>query len=552
MKYNKIFHTLALAIILSLLMIAIPAAPVLAAATLTVSPTKVEIGDTISVTGSGYTYTPTPPGVTVYIFISSQELDVGDDIEDLDVYYRTSTTSGTTSEGNPGEINKSFNIPSSLTAGAEDEDVHPGTYYVYTTYTATGNIVAKDDFTVRGIVLDTIKGKVGTEVEIQGVGYDAREKISLSYGGTTLPIESGDVETDSRGEFTCTAIILENTAGAHDLIAEDKSNNEGKAVFTVEPALTISLTSGIVGDSVTVNGTGFGNKKDVTITFGNTDVATDETSNKGSFEATFNVPSVGPGTYDVKAKDVSNNTASAKFTIATSISISPTTSQASPGHVGSEITISGTGFKASSQITITYTTTPIVVATPTSDDKGAFSATFTIPPSSAGTHTITASDGTSSMNVTFVMESAAPPIPPPLLPMMGDKAKALAYFDWEDVTDDSMPVTYTLQIASDADFATILVNKTGLTTSAYTLTEAEKLESTKKEAPYYWHVRAVDAASNASEWTGAGTFYVGFIFGFPELTGWVLYGLIGAGVLLLFFLGFWAGRKSKGGGYEEY
>jgi hypothetical protein len=156
------------------------------------------------------------------------------------------------------------------------------------------------------------------------------------------------------------------------------------------------------------------------------------------------------------------------------------------------------------------------------------------------------------MPVTFTMESTPPPIPPPLLPMMGDKAKSLAYFDWDDVDDDSMPVTYDLQIATDANFTTILLEKTGLTTSGYTLTEAEKLESTGKEAPYYWHVRAVDAASNASVWTGAGTFYVGFIFGFPELKGWVLYGLIGAGVLLLFFLGFWAGRKSKGGGAEEY
>ena len=95
-----------------------------------------------------------------------------------------------------------------------------------------------------------------------------------------------------------------------------------------------------------------------------------------------------------------------------------------------------------------------------------------------------------------------------------------------------------------------MLKKEGLTTSAYTLTDAEKLKSTKKEAPYYWRLRAVDAASNASGWTTPGTFYVGFIF--PELKGWLLYGLIGAGVLLLFFLGFRAGRKSKGGGAEEY
>ena len=98
------------------------------------------------------------------------------------------------------------------------------------------------------------------------------------------------------------------------------------------------------------------------------------------------------------------------------------------------------------------------------------------------------------------------------------------------------------------DFTNILLDKTGLTTSEYTLTEAEKLESTKKDAPYYWRERAVDAASNASEWTGAGEFSVGFIFSFPELKGWVLYALIGVGALVLFFLGLLVGRRAGGGG----
>jgi hypothetical protein len=548
-KYNKVFRILALAVIFSLLMITLPAASALAAGTLTVSPTKVEIGDAISVTGSGYT-----KNTQVYIFISSQELDVGDDIEDLDVYYQTSTTSGDVDDLDPaeGEIKKSFDMPDVLDDGSPDEDVHPGTYYVYTTYSATGNIVAKDELTVRGIELDTSEGPVGTEVEIKGVGYDAREDITIKYDTTNITddIVSGDEKTDSSGEFTCTVVIPESTAGDNNITVEDESNNEGKAVFTVEPALTISPTSGKVGDEVTVSGTGFGKSKDVTITFGNTDVATDETtSNKGSFEATFNVPSVGPGTYDVTAEDGSNNEASAEFRITTNISISPVTSQTSPGHVGTPVTISGTGFKANSDITITYTSEPVVFHI-TSGADGSFSYTFAVPPSPGGAHTITASDGTSSMQVTFFMESTSPPIPPPLLPLMGDKAKALAYFDWEDVKDDSMPVTYTLQIASDANFTTILLEKTGLTTSEYTLTEAEKLESTKKEAPYYWRLRAVDAAANASGWTTPGTFYVGFAFGFPELKGWVLYALMGAGGLVLFFLGLWVGRRR--GGAEEY
>jgi hypothetical protein len=546
MKYDRVFRILAFAVILSLLVMATPAIPCYAVTgdeTLNVSPAKVEIGDTISVTGSDYTIS-----TTVYIFISSQELDVDDHIGDLDVYDRTTTASDGT-----GEIDKSIVMPSRLTDGSEDEDVHPGTYYVYTTYStsATSHIVAKDNFIVRGIELDTSEGPVGTEVEITGSGFDAHEDIELRYASATLAIESGDEATDSKGEFTCTAIIPESTAGDHDLIAEDESNHEGTATFTVEPALTISPTSGKVGDSVTVNGTGFGNKKSVTITFGNTDEATDVTSTKGSFEVDFDVPSVGPGNYNVTAEDTSNNSASAQFRITTNISLSPVTSTTSPGHVGSTITINGTGFKPNYDITITYASEPVTFTTQSLAD-GSFSYILTVPESEHGAHTITASDGTNSAHATFYMESTSPPIPQPLLPYMDSKASSKAYFDWEDVTDDSLPVTYDLQVATDANFTTLLLDRTGLTTSEYTLTDEEKLESTSKEAPYCWRVRAVDAASNASDWSGAGTFYVGFVF--PELEGWVLYTVMGVGGLLLFALGFWLGiwlsRRSKLGGAE--
>jgi len=557
MKYNKVFRILALAVIFSLLMIVIPAAPALAAYDYDIAlvPDEGEIGDTIDIDGTDWPEsvedtTDVPSYVDIYF--SSQEAGIGDDIDDEVTTYQRVKTGVVV--GTNGDFSTSFNVPTRLSTGTDDEDVHGGTYYVYvTTYktTVSKDIRAFAEFTVIAaeITLDTDEGPVGTGVEITGKDFADREGITVEYDGDGIDIASGDDETDSNGDFETTILIPESIAGEHTITVTDESDNEAEAVFTVEPEITINPTSGTAGEQATVTGTGFAKGKDVTITFGGDEVGTDETDTYGSFEATFTVPPVGPGTYDVTAEDGSNNEASAEFRITTNISISPVTSQTSPGHVGTPVTISGTGFKANSDITITYTSEPVVFHI-TSGADGSFSYTFAVPPSPGGAHTITASDGTSSMQVTFFMESTPPPIPPPLLPLMGDKAKALAYFDWEDVKDDSMPVTYTLQIASDANFTTILLEKTGLTTSEYTLTEAEKLESTKKEAPYYWRLRAVDAASNASGWTTPGTFYVGFAFGFPELKGWVLYGLIGAGVLLVFFLGLWVGRRRGGG--EEY
>ncbi len=169
--------------------------------------------------------------------------------------------------------------------------------------------------------------------------------------------------------------------------------------------------------------------------------------------------------------------------------------------------------------------------------------TFTAPPSKAGEHTITASDGTNIGAVTYTVESIAPSTPAPLLPAMGVKIKSPVSFDWEDVTDDSAPVTYNLQIANDDDFAedSIVLEKTLLPLSEYTLSEMEEMDLAGRQEPYFWRIQAVDAASNASEWTGAGEIYVAPPFSFPN---WALYTLLGIGAVLIFGIGYWLGRRT--------
>jgi len=535
-KYNKVFRTLALAVILSLLVMAIPATPALAAESLHVSPTKGEIGDTIDVTGSDYT-----PDEKVYIYFSSEEADEGEYIdEDLEVWEEVKTTyAGDVGDLDPeeGEIDASFKVPDELDDGDDVEDVHGGDYFVYTTEDKEGKILAKDEFSVIGITIKPEKGPVGTRVEIKGLGFDKNKDIKLEYDGDDIDIASGDDDTDSKGKFTCKIDIPESIAGDHTITAEF-GGEKGEAEFTVEPDITISPTSGIVGDSVEVTGTGFGDEVDVYIDFDGDEVditGDDETDEDGNFEASFDVPSVGPGSYDVEAEDDDGNSADAEFTIAIYAEMSPTT-----GNVGTQVTVSGTGFKANGTATIEYDDIEVTTAPIGSD--GTFEATFYAPVSTGGDHEVTVSDDTSTEEFTFIMESTPPPTPPPLLPMMDDKAGSMAYFDWEDVDDPSQPVTYTLQLATDAEFteASILVEQEGLTDSEYTLTEEEALESTTEETPYYWRVRAIDGASNTSDWTGAGTFFVGFVF---ELTGWILYALMGLGGILLFFIGLWVGRR---------
>jgi hypothetical protein len=549
-KGKRLLSILATAVILAMLAVAIPVIPGLAVTGsehISVLPSNGAVDDEIEVEGTNFEIED-----TVYLYFSNEEADEGDDVEDLDSYEEVDSayTSDT------GYFSTNFDVPEELRDGSEDADVTGGNYYVYTTYVREGEIVALDEFSVIGISLSPVEGTVGTEVRVSGAGFDDRDDIDIKFGSTTVDISRGDDETSSNGSFTSYFEVPESTAGDHTVTVE-VNNDEGEAEFTVEPYIEIDPLEGAVGDRILVSGTGFARMKDVTITFGGIEVGEEAANTYGSFEAQVNVPEVAAGEYEVEAEDESNNSATATFSMTTEISISPVTSASSPGYVGDDLTISGSGFKPSSEITITYASDPVTFYT-TSLSDGSFSYTLKVPPSESGAHTITAGDGINSMSVTFYMESTPPETPQPLLPLMEGKADSLAYFDWEDaiadvdgIVEQSLPITYQLQIATDENFtaSSLVVNKTGLATSEYTLTEDEALEKTSKENPYYyWRIRAVDAASNAGAWTGAGTFSLGFSFDF-DMSGWLLYVLIGVGALVLFFVGFWLGRRGGGGDY---
>ncbi len=614
MKYVKIFRILATALLLALLIATLPSTPALAAGNLRVSPNSGKVGQEVEAWGSEFVQG------RYDLYFSRESASEGEDIDadvlNYELVYQNFNVPSANFE------NKYFNVPARLTDGDVTETVRGGTYYVYATYTNSKNIEARVQFTVEAVALITLdpeEGPVGTEVKISGEGFGNRENITVEYNGSEVDIESGDNDTDSTGEFQNTKIIIPpSTAGTHTItVIGDVSNIEAEAEFTVEPDITITPESGAAGSTITVSGTGFGEDLDVTINFNVDEVATDGTNEDGSFEVSFPVPLRAEGSYTVEAVDDDDNSAEANFTIATTaVNIIPST-----GKTGTEVTVNGNGFIASTSITITFADE--TVATTSSDADGNFSATFTVPnkatdtykvkatdgtntkeadftistsgdinpkagsvgtgltisdvgftaggtvtitydgnqlatttvntdgsfsfnapASSGGPHTIIATDETNTKQVsfTFIMESTPPLIPAPLKPEMNIKAKAEAYFDWEGVTDPS-GVTYSLQIATDESFspASIVLEKTGINSSEYTIPRAQRLKSVSKEAPYYWHVKAVDGAYNESQWSGTGSFYVGTSLALPQP---VLYTLIGVGALLLVIFAFWLGRKT--------
>lgn len=555
MKNNVVFRVLPVALLLSLVFLAMPAVPAQAARGITLSPAVGTIDARITITGTEFNKSTSETDRYAAIYFSSEAATTLDDIGSDVIYYKLVLEGVWLDE--QGDFETTFRVPEVLDDGSRDQDVTSGTYYVYvchylgTTITPRIRAVATFTVTMGEISLYPSKGKVGSRIEIDGINFAGNRSITFEYDGSVVSISSGDRQTGSQGAFTSVIRIPDSTTGSHTVSAI-VSGDEATATFNIEPEAVISPNSGESGTTVIISGTGFGKLAMVTIWFYNTAVATATTNTLGSFYVNFNVPDLQAGLYNVDAEQ-GVNVAKTKFTLIVSPPPLPTPEpplpepsasisiSAATGSIGQGIVMGGSGFKAGTTVTIKYDNGLLnAVAT---DSNGVFAAAFAIPPSKFGNHIITASDGTNTSEVDFVVESTPPPMPALLLPQIGDKVISPIRFVWRDVNDDSPPVTYTFQIATSSDFSmtSTVLEKTGLTRTEYSVTEEESLRLGIGEKPYYWRVKATDGATNEGNWANTGTFYV-VSSGMPT---WAIIVIAVLGGIFLLAIGFFINMKTN-------
>ena len=443
---------------------------------ISISPDKGPVGTSVTVNGTGFRDEE-------YIIISFDD-------EEID----TIPSSVTTDEN--GSFTAAFDVPTCLNRAPEVR-------------ASDGRYVATDEFTILAeITLSPTSGSYGDTVTVTGSGFRSNRRISVDFDGGDITTMPSSVHSDDTGCFEFEFEVPESTYSTHEIEADDGIYSDD-ADFTTLSSVRLSPTSGPIGADVTVNGTGFGANKVITIRFADNHVRTSATDTAGSFTDHFVVPQNRSGSYHVSADD-GTVSGTAVFTITTSVELNPNT-----GHVGTVITVVGTGF--ADAVTVRYD--DAVFATTNADANGSLTISFPAPASVSGHHMVTVSDSVNTIETTFTMESEPPPVPGLLMPENGARQNSRPSFDWETVTDPS-GVTYTLQIATDDSFNTLLLEKPGLTQSQYTLAREEGLNSTDREAPYHWRVRAVDGAFNESNWSTSRSFFVSFV---PQ---WAIYGSI--------------------------
>jgi len=393
---------------------------------------------------------------------------------------------------------------------------------------------AADDFTVEpGLRVSPEEGPVGTSVTVKGRGFAEDEQdIALRYylDGNYATIRA-NIGANVTGSWDWSFQVPSSSQGTHRIDAVGEISTEVEdATFEVTAGISLGKSSGIVGENITVTGSGFAaDETDIKIFFAGEAVVTEiSADDAGYWQQGFEVPEMPAGNYSVTAEgDVTSEEAvgTLTFRIDPDIVLSPDS-----GHVGTDLTVTGQGFAADRDVNIMYDGS-LKAAVPT-DAKGSFEASFIVPASEHGGRQVTARDVTgNNAAAIFTMESVPPAVPQPIAPT--DKSRVgfiggvRPTFAWSAVSDAS-GVSYSLQIATSASvgangFADPVFTVTGLVGTNYTLGKADALPY----GTYYWIVQAVDGAENGSAWTATRSFHAGF------LPLWAFIVIIVAAVLLI-------------------
>lgn len=282
------------------------------------------------------------------------------------------------------------------------------------------DLVAYVDFvTVDGVTYDLDSGAVtptfsfdyvtggdvdkGDKLLVVGSGVTAGNTVNIYWDYVTAAGLLNSTTGLPSGAFECFVTVPSAKYGDHYLWAKDLSTGTtiSYGPITVIPKISLSPSSGLEDDIITVKGYGFAASSDIDITFtyALATAGTDETDALGYFESTFTVTNSTYGDYTVTATDEDANSDGATFTVGAALTLDKTV-----GPAGTVVKVDGRGFIGGGTIyygdNITVTG-GIMVSTKDGENisvttGGTFTTYVVVPSVSEGDYKFTFTDGVKS------------------------------------------------------------------------------------------------------------------------------------------------------------
>jgi len=251
------------------------------------------------------------------------------------------------------------------------------------------------------ISLGATLGKPGTSVSVTGSGFGANENgISVILDQT--PVAEG-ISANAEGFWSVSFLLPSLPMGSYRILSSG-SRTSGSSVpevtLTVGADLNLERSSGPPGTTLSVSGSGFRARENITVTIGQGLTETNVVSNsEGAWTTKISIPPAPAGPVVIRASGTSGQQMEADFNVTPAVALSQPI-----GSSGSLLTIEGDGFTADTDISISFG--PGVVATPSADADGSWTASFTLPATPAGTYTIAVSGSGGELKVPFLLTPA--------------------------------------------------------------------------------------------------------------------------------------------------